>query len=125
LNVFPEGLKKILLGSLDEVSREHGDSAIVSNYHECRACGKGMPHCQSSIRSHVTKVHGLTLDAYYEQHKRDIDSIPVTLPITDPALLASRKFTTPKKIQDEQKKVIRDGEIGNCWYYIQNKPRKH
>ena len=68
----------------------------ASNIHECFICGRGMPHCLSSIKHHLNKVHEMSVSSYYDEYKEDIDCDPVSLPITDPAILGVRK--TPKYI---------------------------
>ena len=60
--------------------------AVVTNVHECFICGRGMPHCQTSIKNHLGKVHDMTITLYYDQNKEDIDNEAVELPITDPKL---------------------------------------
>jgi hypothetical protein len=71
---------------LEDVTREKGDAALSSNYHECLVCGKGILHCLTSIRGHLND-HDLTIDLYYERYKVDIDGDPISLPITDQSLL--------------------------------------
>ena len=60
--------------------------AVATNVHECFVCGRGMPHCQTSIKNHLSKVHDMTITLYYDQNKEDIDNEVVELPITDPKL---------------------------------------
>jgi len=84
--------------SLDEVICTHGDPTVANNIHECLVCGKGIPHCHTSIRGHLN-VHDLSPNLYYEQNKDEIDAEQVVLPITDPTLLdklSRRRISLPR-----------------------------
>ena len=102
------------------MTSEQGDPAVTTNIHECFVCGRGMPHCSSSIRGHLN-VHDLSIDLYYEQHKEDIDRDVIVLPITDKTLLGkanNRKSLskTNSTVADPEAQKVLNNWLNRCTY---------
>jgi hypothetical protein len=87
---------------MNTFTNEHGDPLLVTNYHECLVCGRGVLHCPSSIRTHLSNAHRLTPSNYFEKHKSEIEEDEIDLPITDKLLLSS---IVSKANQSKKKKI--------------------
>ena len=87
-------MKKHLATVHEECNVENATTTVVSNFHECLVCGKGLIHCSSTIRSHL-HYHDLSLSLYHEQFKEDLEREPIQLPITDLNLIAKLSGKRP------------------------------
>ena len=73
----------------NEYEQKFGELSSIRNNHECEECGKGVVWSKQNIEKHITNQHNLTLEAYYERNKSNIE-LPV-MNILDRSLLGQSK----------------------------------
>ena len=111
-------LKKHLATVHEENNVEDAAISIVSNFHECLICGRGMIHSYSTIRGHLN-THDLSPSLYYEQFKENLERETILLPITDQNLITKlngkRTLNITHSLQDSNNLGQGSNVILNAW----------